>query len=85
MVKGKERRFRSENWVQPGVHIPFIHSCSIHITYFILKADRPPPHDYLIHRQTTWTDNDVSVLFSALGKAEPLISTAAHQKFDLDL
>ncbi len=50
-----------------------------------LKADRPHPRDYLTHRQTPWTDNDSSLLFAALGKAEPLISTAAHQKFDLDL
>ncbi len=36
------------------------------------------------HRQTLWTGNGSSLLFAALGKAEPLISTAACQKFDLD-
>ncbi len=47
-----------------------------------LKADRPHPRDYSTHRQRPWTDNDSSLLFSALGKAEPLISTAARQKFN---
>ena len=37
-----------------------------------LKADRPHPRDYSTHRQTSWTDNDSSLLFAALGKAEPL-------------
>ncbi len=37
------------------------------------------------HRQTLWTGNDSSLLFAALGKAEPLISTAVHQEYDLDL
>ncbi len=50
-----------------------------------LKADRPHPHDYSTHRQIPWTDNDSSLLFSALDKAEPLISTATRQKFDFDL
>ncbi len=51
-----------------------------------LKADRQHPCNYLTHRQTPWTDNYSSLLFAdALGKAEPLISTAARQKFDLDL
>ncbi len=50
-----------------------------------LKADRPHPRDYSTHRQTPWTDNDSSLLFAALGKAEPLISTDTRQKFDLDL
>ncbi len=56
-----------------------------------LKADRPHPCDYsihrhyLTHRQTPWTDNDSSLLIAAHGKAEPLISTAARQKFDFDL
>ncbi len=52
---------------------------------FQLKADRPPPRDYSTHRQTSRTDNDSSLLFAALGKAEPLISTAARRKFDLEL
>ncbi len=47
-----------------------------------LKADRPHPRDYSTHRQTPRTDNDSSLLFPALGKAEPLISTAVRQKFD---
>ncbi len=50
-----------------------------------LKADRPHPRDKSTHRQTPRTDNDFSLLFVALGKAEPLISTAARQRFDLDL
>ncbi len=50
-----------------------------------LKADRPHPRDNSTHRQTRWTDNESSLLFAALGIAEPLISTAARQKFDLDL
>ncbi len=49
-----------------------------------LKADRLHPHDYSTHRP--WTDNDsFLLLFSALGKAEPQISTTAHQKFEIDL
>ena len=48
-----------------------------------LKADRPHPRDYSTCRQTPLTDNDSSLLFAALGKAEPLISTATRQKFDL--
>ncbi len=51
---------------------------------FNIKSDRPHPRDYSPHRQTPWTDND-SLLFAALGKAEPLISTATRQKFDLEL
>ncbi len=35
-----------------------------------LKADRPHPRDYSTHRQTPPTDNDSSLLFAALGKAE---------------
>ena len=54
------------------------------MTSIRLKADRPHPCDYSTHRQTTWTDNDSSLLFSALGKAEPLISTASRQKFGFD-
>ena len=51
-----------------------------------LKADRPHPLDYSTQRQTPRTDtNDSALLFAALGKAEPPISTAVHQKFDLDL
>ena len=41
------------------------HSCN-------LKADRSHPGDYSTHRQTPWTDNDSSLVFAALGKAEPL-------------
>ena len=37
-----------------------------------LKADRPHPRDYSTHRQTQRTDNDSSLPFAALGKAEPL-------------
>ncbi len=37
-----------------------------------------------VDTQTPRTDSDSSLLFVALGKAEPLISTAAHQRFDLD-
>ena len=48
-----------------------------------LKADRPHRHDYSTHRQTPWTDKDSSLLFAALDKAEPLILTAGHQKFNL--
>ncbi len=51
----------------------------------LLKADRPHPRDYSTHRQTPWTDKVSTLLFAALGKAEPLISTATHQKFDLEL
>ncbi len=51
----------------------------------ILKADRPHPRDKSTHRQIPRTDNDSSLLFVALGKAEPLISTAARQRLDLDL
>ncbi len=50
-----------------------------------LKADQLHPHDYSTHRQTPWTDNDFSLLFAALSKAEPLISTAARQKLTLTL
>ncbi len=50
-----------------------------------LKADRPHPCDYSTHRQTPRTDNDSSLLFAVLGKAEPLISSAARRKLDLDL
>ncbi len=39
----------------------------------LLKADRPHPRDYLTHTQTPWTDNDSSLLFAALGKADPLV------------
>ncbi len=57
------------------------HTFSLHYT---LKADRPHPRDNSTHRQSPWTDNDSSLLFAALSEAEPLISTAARQKFDLD-
>ncbi len=50
-----------------------------------LKAYGPHPRDHSTHRQTPWTENDSSLLFVALGKAEPLISTATHQKFYLHL
>ncbi len=56
-----------------------------HLTISWLKADRPHPRDNSTHRQTRWTDNESSLLFAALGKAAPLISTAARQKVDLDL
>ena len=42
-----------------------------------LKAGQPNPRDYSKHRQTPWTDNDSSLLFAALSKAELLT-------FDLD-
>ncbi len=43
----------------------------VHLTLTkILKADRPHPRDYSKHRQTPWTDNDSSLLFATLGKAE---------------
>ena len=47
-----------------------------------LKVDRPHPCNYSTHRQTPWTDNESCLLCAALGKAEPLISTAARRKFD---
>ncbi len=50
-----------------------------------LKADRPYPRDYSTHRQTPRSDNDSSLIFTALRKAKPLISTAVCQKFDFDL
>ncbi len=65
---------------------------------FKLKADRPHPRNYphtpTDHRHTdkhfrlvmTLLCSKLAVLlFAALGKAEPLISTAARKKFDLDL
>ena len=45
-----------------------------------LKTNRPHPPDYSTHRQTPSTDNESSLLCAALGKAEPLISTAACRK-----
>ncbi len=51
----------------------------------VIKADPQHLHDYSTHRQTPLTDHDSSLLFAALGKAKPLISTAAHQKFSFDL
>ncbi len=50
-----------------------------------IKADRPHPRNYSTRRHIPRTDNDSSLLFAALGKAEPLISTATRQKFDFDL
>ncbi len=50
-----------------------------HFDKLKLKADRPHPHDYSTHIQTPWTDDDSSLLFAALGKAEPLISTTARE------
>ncbi len=44
-----------------------------------LKADGPHPRVYSTHRQTPWTDNDSSLLFAALSKAKPLISTATFR------
>ncbi len=35
-----------------------------------LKADRPHSRDYSTHRQTPRNDNDSSLPFAALGKAE---------------
>ena len=61
-------------------------SCFAYLWYRLeLRADWPHPRGYSIHRQTLWTDNDSSLLFAALGKAQPLISTTARQKFYLDL
>ncbi len=48
--------------------------------FFKLKADRPRPRDYSTHRQTPWTDNYSSLLFAAVGKAEPLLSGTDGQK-----
>ncbi len=66
-----------------GYSIQVIYSATYQIIQ--LKADRPHPRNYSKHRQTPETDNDSSLLFAALGKAEPLISTAARWKLDLDL
>ncbi len=56
-----------------------------------LKADQPHPHDHQ-HTPTDYRHTDkhlrlavTPIALAALGKAEPLISTAARQKFDLDL
>ncbi len=46
---------------------------------------RPHPRDYSTQGQTPWLDDYSSLLFATLGKTEPLIPTAAHQKFDLYL
>ncbi len=40
-----------------------------------LKANRLHPSGYSTHRPIPWTDNDSSLLFAVLGKAEPLTST----------
>ncbi len=48
------------------------------IALWKLKADRPHPRDYSKHRQTPGTDNDSSLLFAALGKAEPLNGSAVR-------
>ena len=48
--------------------------CPIGVYIKKLKADRPHPLDYSTHRPTPRTDNDSSLFFAALGKAEPLIS-----------
>ncbi len=56
----------------------------------ILKADRP--HTDYPHTPTDYRHTDkylklvmtLLLLFAAIGKAEPLISTTARQKFDLD-
>ncbi len=57
----------------------------------ILKANRPHQRDCL-HMSSDYrhTDKHLRLVMStlpivALGKAKPLISTAAHQKFDFDL
>ncbi len=52
---------------------------------FALKADRPHPRNYSTHRHIPSADYVSSLPLVALGKAEPLISTAGRQKFDLDL
>ena len=53
-----------------------------------LKADRPLSRNYP-HMPTddrhTYQHLRLAMLFTALGKAEPLISTTACQKSDLDL
>ena len=51
-----------------------------------LKANRNRPHlrDKSTHRKIPRTDNDSSLLFVALGKAEPLVPTAARQKFGIE-
>ena len=36
-------------------------------------------HWFQAHRQLLFAGNESSLLFAAIGKAEPLISTAAHQ------
>ena len=58
---------------------------------FIIFQPPPPSYDKHYHKRkwwkwwtAPWTDNDSSLLLAALGKPEPLISTAACQKFDLD-
>ena len=56
---------------------------SLYISSYLIPTFNTT-HDYSTHRQTPWTDNDPSLLFAALGKAKPLISTATRQKFDLD-
>ncbi len=67
----------------------FLHCQGISIDFSVsspkLNANQPHLCDYLTHRQTPWTDNDSSLLFAVLGRPEPLLLTAAHQKFDLDL
>ncbi len=59
--------------------------------YQLLKANRPHPHyPQCMPPDYRHTDKHLRlvmtlVALAALGKAEPLISTTAHQKFDLDL
>ena len=74
----------------PSCHILFSDKHKVEI--FI--ADRQPKvaliksrpaSAWLFDTQILWTDNDPSLLSTDPGKAEPLISTAACQKFDFDL
>ena len=51
--------------------------------YSCIKLKVDTPTDYR-HTDRLWTGNGSSLLFAAHGKADPLISTTAHQKFDLD-
>ncbi len=52
-----------------------------------LKANQLHPHLYLTHRPTPWSNNISSLLFAALGKAEPPnidCYTPSTWTFDLD-
>ena len=83
----------------PGTDVEILTQCKqkcIDSPYFFVGENifsNPPmatqikssARDYSTHRQIPRTDNHPTLLFATLGKAEPLISTAARQKFDLDL